>query len=150
MSICEFQRMNAEQQKTAITALQSALTETRNVRILLVEDNAADEEIALRCLSAVSIPAICVRSAEEAIRQLSDRNCYWIVFLDLNLGHGIEGLAVLEWIKNSQMVCSVLVLTGFFAPSAQECVRAIELGAAAIILKPLTSELVQMIFKRVA
>lgn len=71
--------------------------------------------------------------ALDAIRQGKGE----IVFLDLTMPQ-LDGFNVLEVIRNEQLKCIVIVISGDIQPVARE--RVIQLGALDFIKKPINKE----------
>ena len=115
------------------------------MRVLLVEDNAADAWMAALILKESGLPHVIsvVLDGEEAIAVLhrgepyADARCPDLVILDLNLPK-IDGIAVLQAIGNlrekGEMIAGVVVISGLGDPRQRQA--ALALGADAYFAKP--------------
>ena len=114
--------------------------------ILLVEDNADDELLALRALKKTSVPnhVVVARDGEEALEYLFGRGRYSprnlsdqpkVVFLDLKL-HKLNGIDVLRSIRmdNRTSRMPVVLLTSSDEP--QDLIDGYDSGANSYINKP--------------
>ncbi len=108
--------------------------------ILLVEDNASDEEMTRRALKRSTVirdVAVC-RDGEEAIRYLSAPNVEppSLVLLDLKLPK-VGGLEVLETIRDTDRTkrCPVVVFTS--SREHADVLGCFECGANSFIQKPM-------------
>lgn len=68
-----------------------------------------------------------------------------MVFLDLTMP-GMDGFGVLETIKNENLKCVVIVISGDIQPDARE--RVMSLGALDFIKKPVNSDKLQEVLFR--
>ncbi len=68
-----------------------------------------------------------------------------MVFLDLTMP-GLDGFGVLECIKNENLKCVVIVISGDIQPDARE--RVMSLGALDFIKKPVSAEKLQEVLYR--
>jgi chemotaxis family two-component system response regulator Rcp1 len=116
-----------------------ALTSRRT--ILLVEDNAADAALAVEALGrTASAPRVVLaRSgllALEGLREPAADPRPDVVLLDLNLP-GFDGLATLGALKSDPRLRRIPVVILTTSKSQDEIDRCYELGAAAVLNKPL-------------
>ena len=117
--------------------------------ILLVEDNATDEELTLRAFKRVKFanPVKVVRDGEEALDYLFRRGRYekvasnrpHLVLLDLKLP-GISGIEVLRQMKEDKLLeaIPVVMLTG--SQEDRDVIECGRLGAKNYIIKPVDFE----------
>jgi CheY-like chemotaxis protein len=115
------------------------ITERRS--ILVVEDNAADADLVADALDgAPSAPRLVIAaSSSAALELLSDRDpeaLPSVVLLDLNLP-GLGGLETLAQIKTDPALRRIPVVVLTTSKSQDEIDRCYELGAAAVLNKPL-------------
>jgi len=114
--------------------------------ILLVEDNADDEELTLRALAKSNIlnPVSVVRDGVEALDYLFARGAHvsrdareqpQVVLLDLKLPK-LDGLEVLKAIRNDPRTKRVPVVILTSSAEEQDIVSGYELGANSYIRKP--------------
>jgi CheY-like chemotaxis protein len=119
------------------------MTLVKPVSVLLVEDNQADSELAVEGLetssAAVSVHVACdgyealdhLRTTQSASGGLPD-----LILLDLNLPR-LDGLATLAAIKADEALRHIPVLVLTTSKSQNEINRSYELGAAAVVNKPM-------------
>lgn len=113
--------------------------------ILLVEDNPKDLELTLIALerSRLANEVICLRDGQEALDYLYCREAYEkrekgnpaVVLLDLKLPK-VDGLQVLESIKNDQDLKSVPVVVLTSSREEPDLERSYQLGVNAFVIKP--------------
>ena len=114
--------------------------------ILLVEDNAKDEELTLRALKKSSIvnPVVVARDGVEALDYLFARGAHanrdqagmpQVVLLDLKLPK-VDGLEVLKALRANEFtkLLPVVVLTS--SVEEQDLIRSYSLGANSYVRKP--------------
>jgi two-component system, response regulator len=117
----------------------------RNV-ILLVEDNASDEELTLRALkrSQIGNPVVVTRDGAAALDYLFVRGTYAgrnphevpeVILLDLNLPK-IGGLEVLRAIRADERTKRLPVVILTSSKEDQDIVESYDLGANSYIVKP--------------
>ena len=109
--------------------------------ILVIEDNAADADLVIDALSGVpSAPVLIVasggREALEMLRDPANGSLPAVVLLDLNLP-GFSGLQTLAELKGDPALRRVPVVVLTTSKSQNEVDRCYELGAAAVLNKPL-------------
>jgi CheY-like chemotaxis protein len=110
------------------------------VHVLLVEDNPADVEAAMRSLkSQLSDRLMLARDGQEAIEildQLKSRGeCPSMILLDLNLPK-VNGIEVLQKIKADRDLRRVPVVMLTTSPREESVVRTYDLGVNTFITKP--------------
>ena len=112
------------------------------VSVLVVEDNMADAELLIDGLRAASTE-VCVHHAcdgGEALAFLRARDCSDelpdLVLMDLNLPR-VSGLEALDQLRGEPTLCRIPVLILTTSKSQREINRSYELGAAAVLNKPM-------------
>ena len=114
--------------------------------ILLVEDNADDELLALRALKKSSVPnhVVVARDGEEALEYIFGRGRYQgrnvseqpkVVFLDLKLPK-LNGIEVLRSIRQDRRTCRMPVVLLTSSDEPQDLVDGYDSGANSYINKP--------------
>lgn len=114
--------------------------------ILLVEDNADDELLALRALKKTSVPnrVVVVRDGEEALEYIFGRGRYQgrdmseqpkVVFLDLKLPK-LNGIDVLRSIRQDRRTKRLPVVLLTSSDEPQDLVDGYDSGANSYINKP--------------
>lgn len=137
--------MTPEEQREAIQKIRESLAGRRDpIQVLLVEDDHVDAELTIDRLAAFGIQSSWVRNSAEVKDHLRE-NDPWLVFLDLKLG-SVSGLGALGIIRLMRPETRVVVLTGQYQHDDIECKTALVRGASAVMLKPLTTEQIQLIF----
>jgi PAS domain S-box-containing protein len=86
-------------------------------KVLLVEDNPLNIEVVQRFLSK-NYEVIFARDGDSALKMLT-QNDYKIFMIDINLGHGIDGIQVLKGIRKIEKYkdTPVIALTGYASDS---------------------------------
>jgi DNA-binding NtrC family response regulator len=102
------------------------------VSVLLVEDEPRLREVLVAGINELGHPAEGVRSGEEALARLAERN-HDIVVVDLNLP-GISGLECLEQIRELRPTTQAIVITGYGDLKAAQ--HAIHLDVVEFLTKP--------------
>ena len=117
-----------------------------HMTILLVEDNADDELLALRALKKSSVPnhVVVARDGEEALEYIFGRGRYQgrnvseqpkVVFLDLKLPK-LNGIEVLRSIRQDRRTCRMPVVLLTSSDEPQDLVDGYDSGANSYINKP--------------
>jgi CheY-like chemotaxis protein len=115
----------------------------KNLSVMLIEDNADDEFLAIRALNKAGLENITVaRNGLEAITMLQGNDTTAVtcrqdlIFLDLRLPK-LDGIDVLRKIRSSKLTqfMKVVVLTSAEAPQCKQVCH--DLAVAAYLLKPL-------------
>jgi two-component system response regulator len=133
----------------AIMAKMTLPVEDRTLtrrKILLVEDNAQDEELTLRALRRSNImnQVVVAHDGEEALNYLlgNDPAAHGhmdslpaVVLLDLKLPK-LDGLEVLRRVRSDPHVCSVPVVILTSSKQDKDMVEGYRLGANSYICKP--------------
>jgi CheY-like chemotaxis protein len=125
--------------------------------ILLVEDNDADVELALRAFRRPRLanPIAVARDGEEALDSLHRRGVFaadapipGIVLLDLRLPK-VDGLEVLCQLKAHPVYRHVPVVVLTTSAEDRDVTQAYELGAASYIVKPVEFDKFQEVVERI-
>lgn len=109
--------------------------------ILLVEDDAADAELALRALASLALAVRRVADGETALadlRSASPRARPRVVLLDLKLP-GIDGFQVLAAIRAEPAICMLPVVVLTSSREDRDVERSYALGANGYVVKPVDS-----------
>lgn len=111
--------------------LQIKIPKFKNIRVLVVEDNAINMEIIADLFSAMQIITMCVTSAEEAIEIIKNHR-FDIAFLDMQLT-GMNGLDLGKHILDNYS-CIVVAITASITENIKR--KAFNLGFNEFITKP--------------
>ena len=114
------------------------MSETRTLRVLVIEDNIADVLLmreALKEFLEMPVEITNVVDGAEALAVLGSGHKFDVVILDLNLP-GMDGHSFLERYKNSYP--PIAVFTSSWNPRDEK--RALALGAREFVRKPMTYE----------
>lgn len=117
-----------------------------NMTILLVEDNADDELLALRALKKTKVPnnVVVARDGEEALEYVFARGRYAgrdikeqpkVIFLDLKLPK-LNGIEVLRSIRGDERTSRVPVVLLTSSDEVQDLMDGYDSGANSYINKP--------------
>jgi CheY-like chemotaxis protein len=125
--------------------------------ILLVEDNDADAELALRAFRRrkISNPVHVVRDGEEALDYVERRGAFAenapvpsVILLDLRIPK-VDGLEVLRHLKQHPIYRNIPVVVLTTSAEDRDVRRSYELGAASYIVKPVEFEKFQEVVERI-
>ena len=101
-------------------------------RILVVDDDEVVRLSHLRLLTNANCKVETVWNGVEALR-LMERDSFDVVLLDLRMP-GLDGMAVLQTIKEKWPASEVVIITGY--PSLETAKEAVRLGAYDYLAKP--------------
>lgn len=113
-------------------------------RILIVDDEPGVLE-SVKIILEEDYEILMATSGEEALKIIAEKNID-LVFLDITLPGGIDGLEVLERIKDAGEDINVVMLTATNAVNT--AVQAMKLGAFDYITKPFDPEEIAVIVKK--
>ena len=134
-----------EHQREQLIALWNMLKSLQHPpKVLLVEDNPKDMNLTRSELESHGIVCFEARDGIEAIQKIKS-NVFWVVFLDWKL-FGMSGEETLKAILQFNPKMRVIILTGVLDPKSSDALRAMTMGAIAVMAKPLTSEQINLIF----
>ncbi|UCZ52463.1 sigma-54 dependent transcriptional regulator [Bacillus shivajii] len=114
------------------------------IRVLVVDDEQDLMELLVRRLNRKGIKAKGVASAEEALEQLKDETFDVGVF-DIRM-EGMDGLSLLERIKNEGLLLEVIMLTGH--GTIETAIDAMKKGAYDYLTKPYNLAEVEVSIKK--
>lgn len=115
-----------------------------NIRILVIDDEKVIREGVERALSKRGYE---IAKAEDGNRglELLKEQAFDIVLTDLMMP-GLDGFAVLDWIKENQPHVQVIVITGF--ATVTKAVTAMKQGAFDFVGKPFTPDYIRVVVDR--
>ncbi|WP_136807337.1 ATP-binding protein [Desulfosediminicola flagellatus] len=116
------------------------------IRILIIDDETVIREGVQRALSGRGYQFSKAENGEMGIDMIRKEG-YDIVLLDLMMP-GIDGFAVLDWIKEHRPSIEVIVITGFATVS--KAVTAMKQGAFDFVGKPFTPDYIRIVVSRAA
>jgi len=106
-------------------------------RILIVDDEASMREFLSIALGRMGYDTVTASSAEEAIERFEEGN--WdIVLTDIRMPDGMDGVQLLETIKERSPDTQVILMTAY--ASLDTAVKAVQLGALDYVTKPFKIE----------
>ncbi|MDX9896792.1 MAG: response regulator [Desulfofustis sp.] len=114
------------------------------VRILIIDDEKVIRDGVERSLAGRDYQVDKAESGERGIA-IIENNGYDVVLLDLMMP-GIDGFAVLDWIKSNRPSIQVIVITGFATVS--KAVTAMKQGAFDFVGKPFTPDYIRIVVER--
>ena len=128
--------MNANAQRVGPGASQRA---TDAARILVIDD---DENIRGTLEEFISLNGYAVDSARDGATgiDLLGRDHYDLVLCDLRMP-GVDGMAVIEWIRETRPELPVIVMTG--NATVESSIRALRLRTDDFLVKPFTLEAIE-------
>ena len=127
--------------------VQSAEAFTSKTRVLLVDD---DSDLRLTLCEYLETRRFRVSSAKngtEAIRMFESGQQFDIVFTDLMMPPGPNGLEVLKVIRDLQPHTHVVVMTGY--SSIETAIESIRLGASDYLAKPFQVAQLEIVANRI-
>ena len=124
-------------QRESILPQQLSQTEIKGKgeRILVIDDEARQREIAADMLTSMQYTVDSVDSGEEALRFL-EKNPVDLLILDMIMTPGMSGLATYKEILRIRPGQKAIIVSGF--SENEEVTEAMQLGAAIFIRKPYT------------
>ena len=111
------------------------------IRILIVDDEKVIRDGVERALAGKDYVITKAESGERGIEMIRTAGCD-ILLLDLMMP-GIDGFAVLSWVKENQPEIEVIVITGFATVS--KAVSAMKQGAFDFVGKPFTPDYIRIV-----
>lgn len=114
--------------------------------ILIADDDTSITDLLSDLLSEVGYIVDCVHTGTEVLERLKDPNSYQLVLMDVKMP-GLDGLEVLEQIRQKSIDLPVIMITGFGASSV--AIRAMQMGAYDYLNKPFNLDEVLLVVKRV-
>jgi two-component system, chemotaxis family, response regulator Rcp1 len=110
------------------------------IRILVVEDSAADARLIMESLSPGRVESVCVvKDGSAALDYLATAAVPELMILDLNLPK-VDGREILKHVRANERLNRVPVVVFTTSESAEDIERAYELGANCYVAKPTTLE----------
>ena len=114
------------------------------VRILVIDDEKVIREGVERALSGKGYEISKAEDGDRGLTLLQERE-FDIVLTDLMMP-GLDGFAVLDWIRENQPAVQVFVITGFATVS--KAVSAMKQGAFDFVGKPFTPDYIRVVIDR--
>ncbi len=105
--------------------------------VLIVDDEEDFLETIVRRLERRNIDVTGVRSGEEALRKLRERD-FQVILLDVKMPGGMDGIETLREIKKMSPQAQVILLTGHGA--VEMSVEGMKMGAFDYVMKPVKLE----------
>jgi len=115
-----------------------------NVRILIIDDEKVIREGVERALSKRGYEIAKAEDGDLGLEMLKERE-FDIVLTDLMMP-GLDGFAVLDWIRVNQPHVQVIVITGF--ATVTKAVTAMKQGAFDFVGKPFTPDYIRVVVDR--
>ncbi len=115
-----------------------------NIRILIIDDEKVIREGVGRALSKRGYEIAKAEDGNRGLELLKEQD-FNIVLTDLMMP-GIDGFAVLDWIRENQPHVEVIVITGFATVS--KAVTAMKQGAFDFVGKPFTPDYIRVVIDR--
>jgi two-component system, OmpR family, phosphate regulon sensor histidine kinase PhoR len=116
------------------------------MRILIIDDEKVIRDGVERSLAGRGYEIDKAESGERGLEMI-EQNGYEVVLLDLMMP-GIDGFAVLDWIREHRPSIQVIVITGFATVS--KAVTAMKQGAFDFVGKPFTPDYIRIVVERAA
>ena len=115
-----------------------------NVRILIIDDEKVIREGVERALSKRGYHIVKAEDGDQGLTFLKEQD-FDIVLTDLMMP-GLDGFAVLDWIRDNQPNVQVIVITGF--ATVTKAVTAMKQGAFDFVGKPFTPDYIRVVVDR--
>lgn len=119
---------------------------TKNVRILIVEDDEDMRGLLLETVNRLGYPAIATEKAKEALSSI-ERGDADLVMLDLKMP-GVGGLDLLKVIRRRQFPIPVIVVSGFISEDIAKALTTT--GVQGMVAKPFKKDRLAEELDRVA
>ena len=127
--------------------VQSAELFTAKTRVLIVDDDSDLRLTLCEYLETRRFRVSSAKSGTEAIRLFESGQQFDIVFTDLMMPPGPNGLEVLKVIRNRQPHTHVVVMTGY--SSIETAIESIRLGASDYLAKPFQLAELEIVANRI-
>ena len=114
------------------------------MQVLVVDDEEPFRVLMESELSRIGLAVRCVKSGEEVLPVLAERDVD-VILLDLKMP-GLGGMETLKRIKESGVAAEVILLTGH--PDIDDAIQAMKLGAYDYLIKPVRLSEVEEVLKR--
>ncbi len=114
--------------------------------ILIADDDTSITDLLSDLLNEVGYIVDCVHTGTEVLERLKDPTSYQLVLMDVKMP-GLDGLEVLEQIRQKSIDLPVIMITGYGASSV--AIRAMQMGAYDYLNKPFNLDEVLLVVKRV-
>jgi len=115
-----------------------------DVRILIIDDEKVIREGVSRALSKLGYEVAKAEDGDRGLELLQEQD-FNIVLTDLMMP-GIDGFAVLDWVRENQPHVQVIVITGF--ATVGKAVTAMKQGAFDFVGKPFTPDYIRVVVDR--
>ncbi|MGQ3685451.1 MAG: sigma-54-dependent transcriptional regulator [Candidatus Loosdrechtia sp.] len=115
-------------------------------KILVVDDDDLSRGYLAEVLRRNGYTVESVSDGREAVT-ITDKNDYDVVFLDIRMPGGIDGLKVLEKVKKTAKETTVVIMTAY--GSIESAVEAMQKGAYDYVTKPFLPDTIELLLKRV-
>ena len=125
---------------------ESEVQLTKNVRVLIVEDDEAMRGLLLETVNRLGYPATATEKAKEALSSI-ERGDTDLVMLDLKMP-GVGGLELLKVIRRRQFPIPVIVVSGYISEDAAKALATT--GVQGMVAKPFKKDRLAEELDRVA
>jgi DNA-binding NtrC family response regulator len=109
----------------------------KTARVLVVDDESSLRTSLFRILDRKNYQVVTASRIEEAKTFAPPENPFDLAIIDLNLPDG-SGLELMKWLKESQPLCEVIILTG--EASLENAIQSTKAGAFHFLTKPFSME----------
>ncbi len=104
-----------------------------NISVLLIDDDKMLTEVGSTLLTKLGVSVDIAMNGKEAIDTLKNKQ-YDILLIDLIMAGSVDGIGVLEWIKENKYTAHKVVITGYMNDVLKKKLK--KLGVEHILLKP--------------
>lgn len=122
------------------------------IRILLVEDNEINTEIAVMILEDLGMSVECAENGAVAVRMLEDaqEGYYDIILMDIQMPvlDGYQATRVIRGLKN-QSLAKIPIVAMTANAFEEDCQKSLEIGMNAHIAKPIKTEVIKCTLNKV-
>ncbi|MCX6156728.1 MAG: response regulator [Ignavibacteriae bacterium] len=131
--------------KNNVKVNNNPLKEIASKSILVVEDEFVSRQLICKILRS-NFEVEAVETAEECFNRVSEKE-YSLIFMDINLGHGISGLEAVKLLRsnNQHAKIPIVATTAFTMPGDKE--EFLDAGCSDYLSKPFTKEKLLNILK---
>lgn len=116
------------------------LEDLREIRVLVVDDNATNREILRQITKDLGMRPTTVQTGEEALRtlrQAEENDCFRLVIIDGRMPR-MDGFEIVERIRRNSRLCQTIIMMLSCSDKNGEIERCQQLGIQSYLVKPIS------------